>query len=157
MLKLVSVTFLLFLFANCPQPVRQPAPPDAVNRNESSDKRSIPTLSYCDLIKSHGRYEGTPVRLKASWTFGFETSFLNGKDCSEQAKAWVEFVEDKDACSQSKKNRNTVGQNDKEADVTVVGRLFGPGRYGHLSAYEYKFVVTCLENLKVTDSGNTEK
>lgn len=157
MFKLASVIFLLFSFANCPQPVKQPASSGATNRNEPSGTKSIPSLSYCDLIKSHSSYDGKPVRLKASWRFGFETSFLNSRECSEQPKAWLEFVDDKDACSQSKKNRNTVGQNDKEADVTVVGKLYGPGNYGHLGAYEYKFVVTCMENLKVTDYDNTEK
>ena len=157
MLKFISVLFLLFSFANCLHSVNQPAPSNGTNRNDSSDKKSIPSLSYCDLLKSHSRYNGKLARIKAAWQFGFETSFLSGSECLGQPKAWLEFADDKDACPQSKENRNAPGRNDKEADVTVVGKLYGPGKYGHLGAYEYKFVVTCMEEIKVTASDNTEK
>src|SRR4051812_45169733 len=130
MLKLISVMLLLFSFANCLHSVRQPAQPDDTNRNDSSDTKSIPSLSYCDLLKSHGRYDGKLVRVKASWHFGFESSFIEGKECSGQPKAWLEFVDDKDACPKSKENRDAPGKQDKEADVTVVGRLYGPANYG---------------------------
>ncbi len=157
MLKLISVIFLLLSFANCLHSVRQPVQPDNTNRNDSSDTKSIPLLSYCDLLKSHSRYDGKLVRVKASWQFGFERSALYDKKCSRQPEAWLEFVDDNEACPKSKENRNAPGKQDKEADVTVVGRLYGPARYGHLGAYEYKFVVTCMEELKVTASDNTEK
>ena len=149
MLKLISVTFILFSFANCLHSVSHHAQPD--------DTKSIPSLSYCDLLKSHSRYEGKLVRTKASWQFGFERSSFYDKECAGQPNAWVELVDDKDACQKSKENRNVPGKNDKEADVTVVGRLYGPARFGHLGAYEYKFVVTCIEEIKVTASENTEK
>jgi len=90
-------------------------------------------------------YAGKLLRIKASWQFGFERSFLYTRQCSQQPKAWLEFVDNKDACSQSKKNRIARGKHDKEADVTVTGKLYGPGHYGHLGAYEYKFVVVCME------------
>ena len=157
MFKLISVMFLLFSFANCLHSVRQPAQPDNTNRNDSSDTKSIPSLSYCDLLKSHSRYDGKLVRVKASWQFGFEVSSLSGSECPEQPKAWLEFVDDNEACPKSKENRDAPGKQDREADVTVVGRLYGPARYGHLGAYEYKFVVTCMEKLKVTASENSVK
>jgi hypothetical protein len=157
MIKLISVIFLLFSFGNCLHSVRQPVQPDNTNRNDSSDAKSIPSLSYCDLLKGHSRYDGKLVRIKASWQFGFERSALYDKECSKQPEAWLEFVDDKDACPQSKVNRNVPGRGSREADVTVVGRLYGPGRYGHLGASQYKFVVVCMEEIKVTDSDYTEK
>ena len=152
MLKLISVMFLLFSFANCLPSVSQTAPQDTVNGNDSSDAKSIPSLSYCDLLKFHSRYDGKLVRVKASWQFWFEHSSLQDRKCPKQPAAWLSFADDKESCLKSKENRNAPGKQDKEADVTVVGRLYGPGRYGHLGAYDYKFVVTCLEELKVTDS-----
>lgn len=154
MFKLISLIFLLFSFADCPHSVKQP---DNTNRNDSSGKQAITSLSYCALLKSPSRYDGKLIRVKASWQFGFETTFLYDHECSEQPKAWLEFVDDKDACPETKGNRSAPGKNDKEADVTVVGRLYGPGRYGHLGAYEFKFVVVCMEEIKVTVSNNTEK
>ena len=157
MIKLISVTFLLFSFANCLHSVSEPVQPDNTSRSNASDKKSIPSLSYCDLLKSHSRYDGKLVRVKASWQFGFETSLLQDPECLKQPKAWLEFVDDNEACLQSKENRNAPGKQDREADVTVVGRLYGPGRYGHLGAYKYKFVAVCMEKIKVTASDNMEK
>jgi hypothetical protein len=157
MFKLVSIIFLLFSFSNCLHSVRQPAQPGNTNRNDSSDTEIIPSLSYCALLKSPSRYDGKLIRVKASWQFGFETTFLYDRLCPEQPKAWLEFVDDKDTCPETKKNRGAPGKNDKEADVTVTGRLYGPGRYGHLGSYEFKFVVVCMEEIKVTVSDNTEK
>ena len=157
MIKLISVIFLLFSFANCLHSVREPAQPDNTDRNNSSDTKSIPSLSYCDLLKSHSRYDGKLVRIKASWQFGFETSLLQDQECLKQPKAWLEFVDENEACPKSKENQNVPGRQDKEADVTVVGKLYGPGRYGHLSAYEYKFVVVCMEEIKVTASDKVVK
>jgi hypothetical protein len=37
---------------------------------------------------------------------------------------------------------------DNKADVVVTGQLHGGGGYGHMGAYRYKFVVTCLESYK---------
>ncbi|MGA9769279.1 MAG: hypothetical protein WBV94_09580 [Blastocatellia bacterium] len=157
MLKLISVIFLLFSFANCLPSVSQPAQPQNTTRGESYDSKSIPSLSYCDLMKSRRRYTGKLVRLKASWQFGFERSSIYDGKCSGRPKSWLAFVEDKDACPASKANRNVPGKNDKEADVTVVGRLYGPARFGHMGAYDYKFEVVCMEEIKVTDSDITEK
>jgi hypothetical protein len=157
MVKLMSLPLLLFLLVNGLHPVTQPAQSDNINRHDSSATKSIPSLSYCDLLKFHSRYAGKLVRIKASWQFGFERTFLYDRECSQQPKAWLEFVDDKDACPRSKKNRDAPGKHDKEADVTVAGKLYGPSRYGHLGAYEYKFVVVCLEEIKVTASDHTDK
>jgi starvation-inducible outer membrane lipoprotein len=157
MLKFVSITLLLFALGNSLHTVCQSVQTDTIHSDDSADTKSVPTLSYCDLLKSQSRYAGKLVRIKASWQFGFERSFLYTRQCSQQPKAWLEFVDDKDACSQSKDNRNAPSKYDKEADVTVTGKLYGPGHYGHLGAYEYKFVVVCMEKIKVTASDNTDK
>ena len=152
MLKLISIIFLLFSITDCLGQVSRPVNSDDKKRNNSSDTQAISSLSYCELIKSPGRYEGKLIRIKASWQFGFENTFLHDKACPERPQAWLEFVDDKQACPKSKENRDAPGKHDKGADVTVVGRLYGPGRYGHLGAYEFKFVVTCMEEIKITDS-----
>jgi hypothetical protein len=157
MLKLIFIILLLFLPGNYLHIVSQPAQSKNIQPDDSSDKKSIPSLSYCDLLKSHSRYARKLVRLKAAWRFGFEHSFLYDKQCDQHPRAWIEFVDDKDACPASKKNRTIPVQTDLEADVTVTGKLYGPGHYGHLGFYDYKFVITCLEEIKVTASNNTDK
>lgn len=121
-------------------------------RNSSADARAIPTLGYCVLLEHASVHVGKLVRLNATWQFGFETTLLNDRTCPQQPVAWLEFADEKALCPQTRKNRSAPGQSDKEADVTVVGRLHGPGRYGHLGDYQFKFVVACLEKIKVTSS-----
>ena len=151
MSRLTSITLLL-IFTNCSLVASQPARPDNTSRGNVSDTQTIPSLSYCALVKSPKLYAGKLVRIKAIWQFGFETTFLQSRDCSEQPQAWLEFADEKALCPETKENRNAPGQSDKEADVTAVGRLYGPGRYGHLGDFQFKFVVVCLENIKVASS-----
>ena len=152
MLKLISITFLLLALTNCSLMVNRSTQLDNTPRGNSSDAKSIPSLSYCALVKAPDLYSGKLVRVKASWQFGFETTSLNDRSCPEQLPAWLEFADEKELCAKTEKNRSLPGQSDKEADVTVVGKLYGPGRYGHLGDYQFKFVVVCLEEIKVTSS-----
>ena len=117
-----------------------------------SDSRSSSPLRYCKLLEGARRYSGKQVRVTAHWRFGFETTILFEPACPERTGAWLEFADDSLSCPESERNRNAPGPHDKEAEVIVTGRLIGPGRYGHLGAYEYKFVATCLEKIKITDS-----
>lgn len=152
MFKIVPIALLLFSLSPSTIPVsgsaqRVDRPPDS-----SADARAIPSLRYCVLLEHPSGHIGKLVRLNAAWQFGFETTFLHDRECPGQPGAWLEFADEKELCPETKKNRSAPGQSDKEADVTVVGRLYGPGRYGHLGDYQFKFVVTCLEKIKVTSS-----
>lgn len=152
MLKLISIAFLLFSFADCSLLIGRSAQPNKAVRDNPSDAEAASPLSYCGLLKTPNRYAGKLVRVNASWQFGFETTSLYDPKCPRQPKAWLEFADDKDVCPETKENRSAPGKSDKEADVTVVGRLYGPGRYGHLGDYQFKFVVVCMEKIKVTSS-----
>lgn len=152
MLKSISITFLLLSLANCSATGSRSIQQGKTPRGNSSDGNAAVSLSYCDLLKTPKLYVGKQVRIRASWQFGFETSFVYDRECPLLPKAWLEFVNDDEACPQTKQNRSLPTQSDKEAEVTVVGKLYGPGRHGHLGDYEYKFVVTCLEKLEVTSS-----
>jgi hypothetical protein len=147
MLKLVTIIFLL-----CSVSIYHSVQPATLALELPATTHKVSTLAYCALLKDATRYKGKLVRLKATWQFGFETTCLYDPTCSEQPKAWLEFADEKLLCPDTQKNRTLPGASDKEAEVTVVGRLYGPGRYGHLGAYEFKFVVVCLEKLNVTAS-----
>lgn len=151
MFKLAAITCLLFLSAGF-LAARVPARPAEALPGQSADERALPSLSYCELIKSPELYAGKLIRLRASWRFGFETSALYDKDCPPHSQSWFEFADEKALCPQTKAKQGLIGRNDKEAEITVVGRLYGPGRYGHLSAYEFKFECVCLKEVKVTAS-----
>lgn len=152
MLKIVPIALLLISLSHSTMPVSESAQPVNRQRDSSSDTRAIPSLRYCVLLKHPGVHKGKLIRLNATWQFGFETTLLCDRECPEQPGAWLEFADEKELCPETSKNRSAPGQSDKEADVTVVGRLYGPGRYGHLGDYQFKFVVVCLEKIKVTTS-----
>src|SRR5262249_35722760 len=107
-------------------------------------------VSYCQLFRNADQYPlRKPVRIAATWTYGFEWTYLSSRDCLEQPKAWVEFVDDEKLCSASKPNLKKMTDGfDNKADVIVTGELHDGGGYGHMGAYRYKFVVTCLESYK---------
>ncbi|HYR74342.1 MAG TPA: hypothetical protein VEM96_00745 [Pyrinomonadaceae bacterium] len=120
------------------------------SQSDRSQQKPAEPVSYCDLFRKTDQYPaGQPVRVRATWTHGFEWSYLSDRECLDQPKAWVEFVADDELCSASKPNLKKMTQGfDNKADVVVVGKLEGGGGYGHMGAYRYKFVVTCLESYK---------
>ena len=122
------------------------------SQGERNVQKTEDPVPYCDLFRNADRYPaGKPVRVAATWTYGFEWSYLSSRDCLNQPKAWVEFVDDDKLCPASKPNlkKMTHGFDDK-ADVIVVGELRDCGGCGHMGAYRRKFVVTCLESYKKT-------
>lgn len=145
-MKLALTIISLFLITSCSTTNL------SAQSNNSSKTQTIPSISYCALLKNPKLYSGKTVRIKAVWQFGFETTSLQDRQCIDQPKAWLEFADEKQLCPETKKNRTLPKQSDKEADVTVTGRLYGSGRYGHLGDYQFKFVVECMENIKVTSS-----
>jgi len=120
------------------------------SQNKSKSAETVDPISYCELFQHRDQYPlGREVRIKATWTHGFEWSYLSFRDCLDQPKAWVEFVDDDKLCGASKTNLNKMTHGfDNKADVTVVGELHDGGGYGHMGVYRYKFIVTCLESYK---------
>lgn len=151
MLKITTIALLLLSLSFIALPSGGAALLAAEPQN-APESRVVPSLKYCALIEGSRRYSDKLVRVSASWQFGFEKTFLFDPKCPERPGAWLEFPEDAQTCPETKTNREAPGPHDKEADVTLTGKLFGPGNYGHLGAYQYKFVVTCLEKIKITAS-----
>jgi hypothetical protein len=157
MFKLASIACLLFSLANGLLAASAPAQPAYPSSDDSSDGPAMPSPSYCALLKSPKRYAGKLVRLHASWRFGFETSLLYDKGCSQPFHTWLGFADEKALCPKTKEMQSLLSRSDKEAEITAVGRLYGPGRYGHLGDYQFQFVVVCLEKVKVTASEMQER
>jgi hypothetical protein len=122
------------------------------SQGERSAQKPDGPVPYCNLFRNADRYPaGKSVRVTATWTYGFEWSYLSSRDCLDQPKAWVEFVDDERLCPESKPNLKKMTHGfDNKADVIVVGELRDCGGCGHMGAYRRKFVVTCLESYKKT-------
>lgn len=146
MMQLFSMIFSIFLMINWS------AASPSTGSSDSVDDQAIPSVSYCGILKDPKAYTGKLVRIKAVWQFGFEITSLYDRKCREKPQAWLEFADEKHLCPETNRNLSIPGRSDKEAEVTVTGRLYGPGRYGHLGGYQFKFVVVCLEKVKVISS-----
>jgi hypothetical protein len=111
---------------------------------------SVPTISYCELLREPNLYQGKLVRIAATWNYGFEWSYLYHRECMEQRnKAWVEFVDDEEGCPQTEKVSKRLKDGfDNKADVVAVGTLSGGGGYRHMNGYKYQFTIKCLEKAK---------
>jgi hypothetical protein len=103
----------------------------------------IPYVAYCDLIHGPKKYGGKLVRTNVTYRYGFEWAEFYCLDCSEgEGRTWVSFEEE--LCKKSKKIKSN-GFAGRTVNMQVVGTFVGPGAYGHMGAYQFKFVVRCIE------------
>jgi hypothetical protein len=125
--------------------------PSLSSQRKDQVSPSLIPISYCELFGSPSRYRtGEEVRIKATWTYGFEWSYLSDRECLTEPKAMFELADEDRLCAASKKNVKKINHKgfDNKADVIVVGMLRDCGGCGHMSGYHYKFVVTCFESYK---------
>ena len=116
---------------------------------QSEPSKRLPTVTYSELLKNKESYLGKTVRLKATWTYGFEWTYLCASICGKLEKAWVEVAYD---VTQSKCSIPELGKEfDNGAEVVVQGKLeeaTGQKRFGHMGAYNLQFVIICVEKFK---------
>ncbi len=70
-------------------------------------------------------------------------------DCFElERRTWVEFDSEAGSCTK-RAIRRLTNVWEGTFSMTVVGELQSSGgRYGHMGAYRYQFVVKCVESAK---------
>jgi hypothetical protein len=134
-------TLLLLLMAISPSP---PSP------RKGKVSQSLAPVSYCELFRNPSRYQaGEQLRIKATWTYGFEWSYLSDGECLSDPQAMFELADEDKLCAASKKNIKKINHEfNNRADVIVVGKLRDCGGCGHMASYHYQFVVTCFESYK---------
>ena len=125
--------------------------PSSPQRNGT---RPSSTISYCDLFSHPDLATGDKlIRLRATWIYGFEWTYLSNSACTNQPKTWIEFADESSQCPATKKNLRKLGNKNinKPADVVMLGYLRrGGGTNINGYGYQYTFVVTCLENFKTS-------
>ncbi len=106
---------------------------------------TIPTVSYCELVRNPMRYDQTTVRVSSIHIVGFEWSYLMDDECLEQT--WAILTPENPECSVDMPTPSTpVDWRGGMRAVTVTGKFYGErGGYGHLGQYPYMFEVICIE------------
>jgi hypothetical protein len=136
------VAMVLVLSACAPQL------PSVTSSATDTPNGSIPTVTYCELVHDSTRYNGVTVRVQATHTVGFESTFLSDEGCSEQT--WTSLVPADPSCSvpvPTPAAPSSRGGGTRK--VTLVGQFHagGGGRvgYGHLGQYPFQLDVQCIE------------
>ena len=141
MRKLIVCLLITFsVLAIAPAQKSEPKP-------NASSTSEIQTVAYCELLSNPEKYDRKIVRTTATYRFGFEWSEFYCLDCWDgKQRTWVEY----DALCENSKKIKDNGFRGRTVNVQVVGMFFGAARmgYGHMNAYQYKFVVQCIEKAK---------
>ena len=112
------------------------------------------TVTFCDLVRNPEKYSGKEVTIRATYRFGFEWSYLYCLGCADQGRAWLEFPSDYDDLDKtSQRALKRLPKDAGIADITVRGVFVGPGSYGHLGGYRYKFIIREVRNTVVLIKG----
>ena len=150
-----------------PTSIQQPsaARPLSIAQSNPRNVAETPTVSYCELVREPQRYKDKVVRVQAQYRIGFEVSFLydveciKGKTPLEQAAArqetWLGFDTAHQSCWQPALApiHKTNGGRGATAEVTVVGKFYGPGhRRPPAPGGKYQFITQCLERVKIIAS-----
>jgi len=118
------------------------------SNNPQSDTEEPRAVSFCELFKEGNSYQ--LVRIKVVWRLGHSFSYIYSPECEERPSAWVTFDKEENLCDTT--GNRLKGLNKEfynETELIAVGRLYScKGGCGHSSSYDYKFVVTCLEEAK---------
>ena len=125
---------------------------------------TIPTVDFCELAKHSKNYVNQVVSVEVNYVGWWESSYLygdacnvrpfkihNGLDCPGK-RACAICVPDNETCVNRSEEiwKAFTPYMRKLAGVSrvkglVVGRLVGPGRYGHLGSFKYEFQIRKVE------------
>ncbi|HEV7427276.1 MAG TPA: hypothetical protein VGQ46_13000 [Thermoanaerobaculia bacterium] len=126
----------------------------------------LPVLTYCDLIADPVRYNEQVVRVRATYSSGFEHSFLSGDGCDEH-RTWVDFSPSYQT-NTAKRVRETFASLDTATELVAVGVFTGVAptrvvfgrtihdRFGHMGGYDYHFKLLAIESVTPTHPPRTK-
>jgi len=101
-----------------------------------------PKIDVCELMRHPEEYNGKLVKVRATWIYGFEWSYLHCLGC--EGRVWFDTSElDED------KDEKTLRHMPKDAGIVnldVDGVFHAGGGFGHLNGYKYKLTAHAVAN-----------
>jgi hypothetical protein len=120
----------------------------------------IPTVNFCELTSHPEKYTDKLVRTEASYLAWWESSLLyneacaegrhihNAPDCPDDSKRCLKRFASEwrklDPYMRSKEDDS--GNTISRVKAVFIGRLVGPGEYGHLNGFRYEFRIKAVES-----------
>jgi hypothetical protein len=129
--------------------------------NKPKPSSRIPTVKFCELTTRPEKYLNKLVRTEASFVVWWESSYLysdsckgkdhelsNAPDCSDTDKKCLNRF----SLEWKKLDRHIRSQKNGASRVKAVfvGRLVGPGEFGHLGSFKYEFRIRSVERVSPT-------
>lgn len=93
-------------------------------------------------------YNGKLVKVRATWVYGFEWSYLHCLGCD--GKVWLETSELDD---KSEKTLRHTPKEDAIVNVDVAGIFEAGGGFGHMNGYKYQLRAHSIANPAVISKG----
>ncbi|MDQ2975254.1 MAG: hypothetical protein M3R69_07570 [Acidobacteriota bacterium] len=127
-------------------------------QNKPTPSSIIPTVRFCELTTHPEKYLNKLVRTEASFVVWWESSYFysdsckgndhelsSAPDCSDTDKKCLTLF----SLQWKKLDRHMRSQKGGTSRVKAVfiGRLVGPGEFGHLGSFKYEFRIRSVERV----------
>lgn len=132
----------------------------------------VQTVSYCELVNNAEKYDQQFLRVKATYSSGFESSIFFDDSCSDNKVSWATFVSAYEQNTKSvvlnklnKLFKRSSQKKHREIEMLIVGKFDGkrqvstlktPAKtftfsmgYGHMNAFDYQLTVLKVEKIKL--------
>jgi len=97
-------------------------------------------MKFCELMRDSEKYNGKLVKIRATWIYGFEWSYLHCLDCD--TRVWLNTSEIDEKSEKMLKHTPGAGI----VNVDVEGVFHAGGHYGHLNGYKYELAAHSVDN-----------
>jgi hypothetical protein len=108
-------------------------------------------MNFCELMRHPETYHGKTVKVRATWGYGYEWSYLHCLGCD--ARVWLDTS---DLDEQSEKIIKHIPKGAAIVNIDVEGVFQADGSFGHLNGYKYQLRAHTISNPVVISTGMKE-
>ncbi len=99
------------------------------------------------MMRHPEEYNGKVVKFRATWTYGFEWSYLHCLEC--EGRVWLDTSEVDEKSEKTLKHTPGAGI----LNIEVEGVFQAGGRFGHMDGYKYQITAHTVANAVVLSRG----
>ena len=111
-------------------------------------------ITFCELLENPYKYNGQEIRVRATYRYGFEWSYLYCLNCLDKGKAWLSRSSFGDA---SERALRKLPKGAGIVNLTVQGIFESGGTYGHQNGYRYQITADKITDVKVIQKGTKSR
>jgi hypothetical protein len=114
----------------------------------ASSEPPLPTTKLCELMRIPENYNGKLVKVRATWVYGYEWSYVHCLDCDE--RVWLDTSE---LDERSEKMVKHAPKYSGIVNIDVEGIFQAGGTFGHMNGYKYQLKAHTINNPAVISRG----